>query len=178
MAELSTLARPYAKAAFASGQGAGNLANWSALLSFAAQIADDSEGRRALAHPTLTSEQKAAWLNDLAGERAFDAGSQFIQVLADNGRLDLLAEIHDQFEELHRQLDSSAVARVESAQALTDAQQATLSEALTRHLNKQVSLEVSVNADLVGGVVIRADDLVIDGSVSGKLAKLAEQLKP
>ena len=69
MAELSTLARPYAKAAFASAQQAGNLAQWSDLLAFAAQVASDSEGRRALAHPTLTHEQKAAWLNELAGER-------------------------------------------------------------------------------------------------------------
>ena len=178
MAELSTLARPYAKAAFASAQSASNLAEWGEMLGFAASVSTDSEGRRALAHPTLTSEQKADWLNDLAGERAFDAGKQFIQVLADNGRLELLAEINDQFEELRRQLESAAIAHVESAMELSEAQQATLSEALARHLNKQVSLEVSVNADLVGGVVIRADDLVIDGSVSGKLAKLAEQLKP
>ena len=178
MAELSTLARPYAKAAFASAQQAGNLAQWSNLLAFAAQVASDSEGRRALAHPTLTHEQKAAWLNELAGEHAFDAGKHFVQVLAENGRLELLPEVSAQFEILRLQLESSAIAYVESAMEMTEAQQATLSEALARHLNKQVSLEVSVNADLVGGVVIRADDLVIDGSVSGKLAKLAEQLKP
>ena len=106
------------------------------------------------------------------------AAAHFVQVLAENGRLELLPEVSAQFEILRLQLESSAIAYVESAMEMTEAQQATLSEALARHLNKQVSLEVSVNADLVGGVVIRADDLVIDGSVSGKLAKLAEQLKP
>ncbi len=178
MAEISTLARPYAKAAFATAQAADAVSAWADLLAFVAQVTTDSEGRRALAHPTLTAEQKAKWLNELAGDANFEAAERFIQVLADNSRLELLTEINEQFDALRRQLDASAVAHVESAFELTDAQQATLSEALSRRLDKQVSLDVSVNADLVGGVVIRADDLVIDGSVSGKLAKLAEQLKP
>lgn len=98
MAELSTLARPYAKAAFAAAQETSQLAEWGGLLELTAQVVEDSDGRRILAHPTLTAEQKAAWLNDLAGDANSDAGRNFIQVLAENGRLELLSEINEQFD--------------------------------------------------------------------------------
>lgn len=178
MAEVSTLARPYAKAAFSAAQTAGETAQWGELLTLLATVSEDSEGRRVLAHPTLTAQQKADWLTQLADASQFEAGVRFISVLADNDRLDLLKEINDQFDAMRRLSESSAVVHVESAMEISSEQQQALSSALARRLNKEVSLEISVNADLIGGVVIRADDLVIDGSVSGKLAKLAEQLKP
>lgn len=177
MAEFSTLARPYAKAAFGAAQASSTLDTWSQALDVLAGVSVDPAGLGVIEHPTLSAQQKADWLNGLVSDTN-DSVKQFVELLAENRRLTLFTEISAQFDELRRQIDDSAVAEVETAMALTDAQETQLVDVLSRHLNRQVTLNVTVNDALVGGVVVRVDDLVIDGSVRGKLAKLAEQLKP
>lgn len=176
MAELTTLARPYAKAAFAEAVEQNALEQWSDMLSVASQFAADEALAKVLVHPSLTAEQQATALTDLCGDRLNQSGRNFLMVLGENKRLTLLPEIVEAFEELKAAQEHAIDVTVTSAFTLTDAQQETLSQALKNKLQCDVRLTGEVDPLLVGGVIIRAGDLVIDGSVRGKLAKLAEAM--
>ncbi|OLS61588.1 F0F1 ATP synthase subunit delta [Pseudomonas putida] len=177
MAELTTLARPYAKAAFEHAQAQQQLANWSAMLGLAAAVSQDDTMQRLLKAPRLTSAQKAATFIDVCGDK-FDAQARnFIHIAAENDRLLLLPEISAQFELYKAELEKSVDVEVTSAFALNQEQQDKLAKVLSARLNREVRLHATEDSALIGGVVIRAGDLVIDGSVRGKLAKLAEALK-
>lgn len=176
MAELTTLARPYAKAAFEHAQAHQQLANWSAMLGLAAAVSQDDTMQRVLKAPRLTSE-KAATFIDVCGDK-FDAKAQnFINVVAENDRLPLLPEIAALFDLYKAEQEKSVDVEVTSAFALNQEQQDKLAKVLSARLNREVRLQVAEDAALIGGVVIRAGDLVIDGSIRGKIAKLAEALK-
>lgn len=177
MAELTTLARPYAKAAFEYAQAHQQLANWSAMLGLAAAVSQDATVQRVLTAPRLTSTDKATTFIEVCGDK-FDAKVQnFIQALAENNRLALLPQIADQFELLKAEQEKSVDVDVTSAFALNAEQQDKLAKVLSARLGREVRLHAAEDASLIGGVVIRAGDLVIDGSVRGKIAKLAEALK-
>ena len=177
MAELTTLARPYAKAAFEHAQAHQQLASWSAMLGLAATVSQDDTMQRVLKAPRLTSAEKATTFNEVCGDK-FDAQARnFISVVAENGRLDLLPEIAAQFELYKAEREQSVDVDATSAFALNDEQQDKLAKVLSARLGREVRLHAAEDASLIGGVVIRAGDLVIDGSVRGKLAKLAEALK-
>ena len=177
MAELTTLARPYAKAAFEHAQAHQQLANWSAMLGLAAAVSLDDTMQRVLKAPRLTSTEKATTFNEVCGDK-FDAQAQnFIRVIAENDRLALLPDIFALFELYKAEQEKSIDVDVTSAFALSDEQQDKLAQVLSARLGQEVRLHASEDASLIGGVVIRAGDLVIDGSVRGKIAKLAEALK-
>lgn len=176
MAELTTLARPYAKAAFAEAVEKNALVQWSDMLSIATQFAADDTLAKVLVHPSLTAEQQVTALTDLCGDKLNQEGKNFLMVLGENKRLTLLPEIVEAFEELKAAQEHAIDVTVISAFELTDAQQETLSLALKNKLQCDVRLTGEVDHSLVGGAIIRAGDLVIDGSVRGKLAKLAEAM--
>ncbi|BCD85586.1 ATP synthase subunit delta [Pseudomonas solani] len=177
MAELTTLARPYAKAAFEYAQAHQQLAAWSAMLGLAAAVSQDTTMQQVLKAPRLTSEEKANTFVEVVGEK-FDASvSNFIHVLSENSRLVLLPEIAELFELYKAEQEKSIDVEVTSAFALNTEQQDKLAKVLSARLSREVRLHAAEDASLIGGVVIRAGDLVIDGSVRGKLAKLAEALK-
>lgn len=177
MAELTTLARPYAKAAFEHAQAHQQLANWSAMLGLAAAVSLDDTMQRVLKAPRLTSTEKATTFNEVCGDK-FDAQAQnFIRVIAENDRLALLPDIFSLFELYKAEQEKSIDVDVTSAFALSDEQQDKLAKVLSARLGREVRLHAAEDATLIGGVLIRAGDLVIDGSVRGKLAKLAEALK-
>jgi F-type H+-transporting ATPase subunit delta len=177
MAELTTLARPYAKAAFEHAQAHQQLASWSAMLGLAAAVSQDDTMQRVLKAPRLTSTEKATTFVEVCGDK-FDAQARnFISVVAENGRLDLLPEIAAEFELYKAEQERSVDVEVTSAFALSTEQQDKLTKVLSARLSREVRLHATEDASLIGGVVIRAGDLVIDGSVRGKIAKLAEALK-
>jgi F-type H+-transporting ATPase subunit delta len=177
MAELTTLARPYAKAAFEYAQAHQQLAAWSAMLGLAAAVAQDATVKHLLRAPRLTSTDKATTFIDVCGEK-FDAQVRnFIHVLSENDRLALLPQIVSLFELYKAEQEKSVDVDVTSAFALSDEQQDKLAKVLSARLGREVRLHAAEDARLIGGVVIRAGDLVIDGSVRGKIAKLAEALK-
>lgn len=176
MAELTTVARPYAKAAFEAAQSTGTLAEWSAMLELGAAVANDENMRIVLDHPALTSGQKADAFIGVCEDKMNDAGKRFIQTLADNKRLVLVPEIAVLFEEFKAQQERSIDVTVESAFELTQEQQDTLGQALTKKLEREVRISTTTNKALLGGVVIRTGDMVLDASVRGKLAKLAEAI--
>ena len=177
MAELTTLARPYAKAAFEYAQAHQQLANWSAMLGLAAAVSQDDTMQRVLKAPRLTSTEKATTFVEVCGDK-FDAQARnFLSIVSENNRMELLPEIADMFELYKAEQEKSVDVDVTSAFALNDEQQDKLAKVLSARLGREVRLHATEDASLIGGVVIRAGDLVIDGSVRGKLAKLAEALK-
>lgn len=176
MAEYSTLARPYAKAAFEAAVQLKQLDAWSAQLSLLAAITREPTVVTLINNPALSSEEKPQVLKDLMGSDLNDSVSSLIDVLSENNRLSLFSEISNQFEALKAEYEKNADVKVTSAYALSDAQQSQLAAKLSDKLGLTVKLSVEVDPSLLGGVVIRSGDLVIDGSVRGKLAKLAEAM--
>ena len=177
MAELTTLARPYNKAAFEYAKANQQLANWSAMLGLAAAVSQDDTMQRVLKAPRLTSTEKATTFVEVCGDK-FDAQARnFLSIVSENNRMELLPEIADMFELYKAEQEKSVDVDVTSAFALNDEQQDKLAKVLSARLGREVRLHAAEDASLIGGVVIRAGDLVIDGSVRGKLAKLAEALK-
>ncbi|MBU6951773.1 MULTISPECIES: F0F1 ATP synthase subunit delta [unclassified Hahella] len=174
MAESTTLARPYAKAAFELARDAGQLSEWSALLALTAAVAEDSNMHKVLNHPALTSAQKGQTFLDVCEGKLNEAGANFVRVLAENNRLVLLPEIAALFEQLKAQQEATIEVTIESAFEMNGEQENKLAQALQKKLSRNVNLRSQLNKELIGGIVVRAGDLVIDASVRGRLAKLAE----
>jgi F-type H+-transporting ATPase subunit delta len=177
MAELATLARPYAKAVFDLAKAQGRLDNWAGMLTTLAGVARADAVRRLLESPDLSDAAKAQTLVRICGEGVDDRGRALIEMLAGNKRLAIIEELRDQFDELKAQEEQVLDVEVVSAYALTEAQADSLREALQRKFQCEVNMTSRVDAGLVGGALIRAGDTVIDGSVRGKLARLAETLQ-
>jgi F-type H+-transporting ATPase subunit delta len=177
MAELATLARPYANAVFATARDEGNLERWSRMLGFLAAAVREPEVRRLIDSPDVSDEQKAFRLADVCGDELNDKARKLVQVLARNKRLGLIDEILEQFEQKRAQDEQTLDVEVVTAYPLSDDQAARLKQALGEKYAKEVNLSSVVNEDLIGGAIIRAGDTVIDGSVRGRLNKLAESLQ-
>jgi F-type H+-transporting ATPase subunit delta len=173
MAELSTLARPYAKAAFEYAHDSNQLSQWAEQLVIAAAVVSDSGMKLALNDPSLTAEQQAKMLSDVCGDALSAPVRNFIAVLAGNKRLGLLPEIHLLYAQFKANQEKTVDVEVISAFDLADATRDRLADVLGKKLERQVKVRTSTDSNLLGGVLIRAGDLVIDGSVRGRLNKLA-----
>ncbi len=173
MAELSTLARPYARAAFEYARDKGSLAQWSEQLAVCAAVTVNERVAALLDNPSNTSEQQAQALNDLCGDATDAQVKNFVRVLAGNKRLKLLPEIQALFEQLKASQEKRVDVEVVSAFDLEEATAAKLATVLGKKLEREVKVSTSTDKGLLGGVLIRAGDLVIDGSVRGRLNKLA-----
>jgi F-type H+-transporting ATPase subunit delta len=176
MAELSTLARPYARAAFEFAVNVNDLAAWSASLSTAAKVSQAENMQKVLSSPSLTSEQQAKQFVDVCGDELSANAQNFIKVLAENKRLPLLPEITSLFDEFKANREKSVDVEVATVFELDEALQQKLAATLSKKLEREVNLQTTIDKDLIGGVVIRAADIVIDGSISGRLAKLSEAM--
>jgi F-type H+-transporting ATPase subunit delta len=176
MAELSTLARPYAKAAFEYARDKNELSPWSEQLATAAAVTRDSTMGAVLNNPALTAEQQAQTLCDVCGDTLGAEARNYIAILATNKRLALLPEINALFAQYKANQEKSVDVEVVSAFDLADAARDKLAGALGKKLEREVKVRTSTDSNLLGGVLIRAGDLVIDGSVRGRLNKLAEAL--
>ena len=177
MAELATLARPYAKAAFDLARSADRLERWSRMLGLLSAAAQTPEARALIGTPALPSEAKAHRLIDIVRDDLDDSGRRFVLVLADNKRLELLPEIAEQFEARKAEAEQVLDVEIAAAVGLSETQMNDYAEALERRFSQQVNLSVAVDPGLVGGAVIRAGDTVIDGSVRGRLTRLVEALQ-
>ncbi len=177
MAELATLARPYGRAVFEVAEAAGELQQWSEALVAAASVSTLAKVKTMLSAPSLTAKQKSAALLKILGDNKATNFANFISGLADNNRLFLLPEIYELFAQMKAQREKAVNVQVSTAYPLDSTLESKLAEALTRSLKREVSLSSEVDASLLGGAVIRAGDTVIDGSVKGRLAKLAETMK-
>src|SRR5690606_7102136 len=173
MSQEITLARPYARAAFAIARDRGDLAGWSKALAFSAGVAADPDVAPLLAHPSLADADAVALL---APESADEAQRGFLALLADYGRLALLPEISGLYEDLRAAAENVVRATVTSAAELSDDEVAGIRAALERRFGSAVEVERAVDPALIGGAVISAGDVVIDGSLRGKLARLQSAL--
>lgn len=176
MAEKTTIARPYAQAIFDIAKEQGALKEWSAMLDLAANVAADPTMQALIDSPRHTDAQVVELFLNVCGDKLSDVGKSMIRVLGENKRLDLLPEIAALYEIERAEAEKTIEAEVESATTLTDAQLAAISAALKARLGREVSFKCSINESLLGGAIIRAGDLVIDGSVVGKLTKLQSTL--
>lgn len=176
MAELSTLARPYAKAAFEYAAASNALASWSQALGLLDMlVADDRVGGK-LRSPALARGQRAQLLIDISGEDLEAPVRNFLNALAENDRLLLLPAIFEQFQALKADHERLVEVQVTSAAPIDESQRAKLAEALFKRLGREVNIEVSIDPYLIGGAIIRAGDTVIDGSLRGRLNKLSDAL--
>jgi F-type H+-transporting ATPase subunit delta len=176
MAELSTLARPYAKAAFQAAVEAGELQAWSDMLATASNVVLNEKMVKVLSNPSFTGQQQAQTLIDVCGDKLSATGQNLVNALADNKRIPLLPQISEQFEHLKAELEKAVDVQIISAFEVSDESKQKLTDALKAKLAKDVRVTTSVDSTLVGGAIIRAVDLVIDGTVRGKLAKLASAM--
>lgn len=177
MAELTTLARPYAKAVFAQASEKGTLDAWSAELALLSACVTEPKVEEFLANPSFTSQQQAQTVIEVCGDQLKEAAKNLVVVLAENKRLELLPEVTALFEELKAQLQNTIDVVVTAAYPLSDAQSKQLEQALKAKLNRDIRMSSTVDETIIGGAIIRAGDLVIDGSLTGKLSKLAEAMK-
>lgn len=177
MAEPSTVARPYAEAAFQLAESADALAKWSEMLGALAGVASDERVRAAMSDPNRSDAQVAGiFIAILQGRLGGDA-ENFVRVLAENKRLQLLPLIHEQFAALKNQREGVVEAEVQSAFELTEAQVADLVQRLEKKTGRKVRTRLQLNKDLIGGVRILLGDKVIDGSARAQLEALETALK-
>lgn len=177
MAETSTVARPYAQAAFKLAQEQGNLKAWSEMLRYAALVAADDSMQALLDNPQVAGERAEQLFVDICGDRLDGLAQNFVRLLAQNRRLGLLPEIAGQFEVMRADAEGSVEAEVTSAFPLTDAQKQELADGLKKRLGREVNLVTHVDESLLGGAVIRVGDMVIDGSAAEQLNRLASVLR-
>lgn len=176
MAERATVARPYARAAFAFAQEQGKVAEWAGWLRRAGQTVSSEEFGKLAHSPDVTTAQLFELVTGIAGEGLDAHGRAFLGVLAENQRIDYLPEVAAQFDELRMQAENVAEVEIVSAAPLDDRQRERLAGALRGRLRRDVRLNCSVDSSLIGGAVVRSGDLLIDGSLKGKLARLATEL--
>jgi F-type H+-transporting ATPase subunit delta len=176
MAELTTLARPYARAAFEVALSDNALPGWSTMLGLAAAVATQDSVSTILTDPALDSEQVAQSFLDVCGDELDAKGQNFIRLLAENKRLALLREISVMFDILKANQEKSIDVEVTTAFPISSETSDKLAQALKTRLQREIRLATNVDQSLIGGAVIRAGDTVIDSSVRGKLSKLAESM--
>ncbi|MEX1057545.1 MAG: F0F1 ATP synthase subunit delta [Natronospirillum sp.] len=176
MAELSTLARPYAKAAFDAAKAGKHLSQWSAMMRSLANVLSLPAVKSMVSNTNLSTQQKVDQLAGICKEDIVDGGKQLLAVMASNNRLPLVPVVFEQFETLRLAEENTADAIISSAFALTDEQISILRDKLAKRLGHQVEVSTEVDPSLKAGVVVRFGDTVIDGSARGRLAKLAEAM--
>jgi F-type H+-transporting ATPase subunit delta len=176
MTDKSTIARPYARAAFQQAQGAKQLGPWSEALRAGATVVEDPRVENLLGDPRVTPTQLADFVIGIAANGLAHSGQNFVRTLAENRRLAYLPEISVLFDELKDQAEGVVDVTVSSAAPLDEQQQQSLSAALQRRLKREVRLHCETNPALIGGAVLRAGDLVIDGSLRSRLDRIAYEL--
>jgi F-type H+-transporting ATPase subunit delta len=176
MAEAITIARPYANAVFTIAQENNELKAWSDLLAVVAQAVSEPEMQSIITSPAVSDEQVITLLTEVAGESMTQDGPNFLALLAENKRLQLLVDIAEIYEELREEAEQTMTADITSARELTPEQEAKITAALKMRLGRDVALNTTIDESLLGGAIIRAGDLVIDGSALGKLNRLASAI--
>ncbi len=174
--ETSTIARPYAKAAFAFAVENDQLAHWSHMLETLAVISVDEQVKLFLENPVNSREQRASILCKIADSSIDQNGKNLVETMSVQNRLGLLPEVKIQFEQLKADKENAREVRVLSAYPLSDAELEKLTAELSKKFSANVNVNVEIAKELIGGVLIESDGVVIDNSIRGKLKKLAESL--
>ncbi|MDH3637071.1 MAG: F0F1 ATP synthase subunit delta [Gammaproteobacteria bacterium] len=176
MADLDEVARPYAQAVFELARDADDYEHWSSALGLAASVAVDPSIQALIHSPKVDREQLSTLFDDITGPHVSDQARNFIKLAVRNGRVKALPSVATQFEGLRAAAQGTVDAEVLSAQDVSEAQLEKLASSLEKRLGRKVNLKVRRDETLLGGAIVRAGDLVIDGSARGHLQKLASNL--
>lgn len=176
MSEMITVARPYAKAAFDFAVEHQSIERWQNMLAFAAEVAGN-EQMADLLSGALAPEALSASFIAVCGDQLDEYAQNLVKVMAENGRLTALPAVLEQFIQLRDAYEATAEVDVISASTLSDSQLTKISAAMEKRLSRKVKLNCKIDKSVMAGVVIRAGDLVIDGSVRGRLERLADALQ-
>ncbi|MCA2016465.1 F0F1 ATP synthase subunit delta [Vibrio tritonius] len=176
MSDLTTIARPYAKAAFDFAVESQQLEQWSEMLVFAAEVANNEQIHE-LITSSLSAEQLAEIFIGVCGEQFDEHGQNLIKVMAENGRLRAIPDVCAEFHVLKKDYESKVDVEVISATELSEQQKTDIINKLEQRLERKVLLNCSIDETLLAGVVIRAGDLVIDNSARGRLDRLSDALQ-
>ena len=176
MSEFTTIARPYAKAAFDFAVEQNAIEKWTEMLNFGAELVKQPELDNILSGSS-SAQKISDTVISICGEQLDQYGQNFIRVVAENKRLNALPAIFKQFLTYVDEYQAIAEVEVISAQPLTDEQQQKIAQAMEKKLARKVKLNCSVDSTLIAGAIIRADDMVIDGSSRGQLTRLANELQ-
>jgi F-type H+-transporting ATPase subunit delta len=176
MEDASALARPYGLAAFKQAQEEGKIREWSEMLKLLVLIMQDPTMRGLVANPKVNDQQLADLIIDVAADGLSQTGANLVRVLAENERLVEMSGVAAIFEEERDRIEGRSHVEVTSAFALTDAQQKDIAQSMSKRLGTDVDVSVTVDKSLIGGVVIRSGDTVIDASLRGRLGQLGQSL--
>jgi len=176
MSEAVTVARPYALAAFDEARKLGDLKNWSDMLQSLAEAVVNAEVRAAITSPRVARSQLESLMLGLCGGKTSATGQNFIKLLVENQRLTLLPEITELFEVMRAEAEKRVDGVVTSAFDLNDTQKQKISTAMKNRMGREVRLSCKIDRNLLGGIIIRAGDKVIDGSARTQLSELANAL--
>ncbi len=175
--EATTIARPYAEAVFAVAKEDGTLDQWSEMLDFVASLMQDSTMQRLVNEPAQVNSQISELIIGIGGDKLTQEEQNLVRLLAENGRLQIASEIARRYESLKNRERGVLDVDVTTAFPLDEAQQQSIAAVLKNKLGRDIRITSSEEPALIGGVVIRAGDLVIDSSVQGQLTKLANELE-
>ena len=176
-AELATVARPYARAIFSSAlEDKSKLDHWSEILSSLVVVVSDDSARAILSSPGYTNQQKTEFFESILGSRLDTEAKNFISLLAEYNRVNLLASIAEIYERMKANHQKTLEVKITSAYELSDNESEALITALSSKLGRDIGLEISVDEKLIGGAIIKTEDNVIDDSIKGKLEKFANNL--
>lgn len=176
MAEIYTLARPYAEAVFELAQASDEVDRWSQGLQALAAVTSNEDVSALMSNPEVADGRLADAIIDVGADDLHDQARNLVRVLAANGRLVLAPAIFELYEARRAELENRVDVDVRSASPFSDAQKTALSEALEKRLSRQVRLQFAQDDSVIGGAVIRAGDLVIDGSLSSQLERMRQSL--
>jgi F-type H+-transporting ATPase subunit delta len=173
MAEKSTLARPYAQAAFKQASEEGQLDQWAEMLDFLAAVASDRTIVGLISDPRIEKERLVELILGMAEGRLSKTGQNFVHLLAESGRLEVLPEIAEMFQHELAEFKGRGLVEVLSAFELEPRFRDTIKAAMSKRLGRSVDVSVKIDTSLIGGVILRAGDLVVDASVRGRLKELS-----
>ncbi len=176
MSEFITVARPYAKAAFDFAVEQNSVDRWQDMLAFAAEVTRNDLVSDMISG-ALAPETLSAHFIDICGDQLDEHGQNLIRVMAESGRLIVLPEVLEQFLQLRALQEATIEVDVTSASTLNDEQLAKIATAMEKRLSRKVKLNCNIDKSVMAGVIIRAGDMVIDGSIRGRLERLADVLQ-
>ena len=172
MLEKATIARPYAEAAFSQALEEGKLSDWSAMLNLLNAVVSDSSMRGVINNPKLSGQQLYQFIVDICGDKLSQTGKNFVRTLINAERISFAAEIFNLYEQKRAAAEGISDVEVISAYPLDDAQISAISESISKRIGKKIDINTEEDKDLIGGVIIRAGDSVIDASLRGRLKEL------
>ncbi len=176
MEDVSALARPYGLAAFKQAREEGKIKECGNMFQFLVRILQDATMRGLIANPKVNDQQLAELIIDVGGDGLSQTGGNLVRIMAENERLEEMASVAGVFEEERDRTEGRSHVDVTSAFELTDSQRKNIADSMSRRLGTEVDVSVTVDKSLIGGVVIRAGDTVIDASLRGRLSQLGQSL--